>query len=96
MKRFSKFIQEAKLSQSQRDRLDDLILNVHMTTHPEYDGDEEPTKYLNMIRKEFGDKVANKSMMVWTKCIGEEIIILLVQISCHGEKVMLESLSLER
>ena len=60
MKRFSKFIQEAKLSQSQRDRLDDLILNVHMTTHPEYDGDEEPTKYLNMIRKEFGDKVAKQ------------------------------------
>ena len=60
MKRFSKFIQEAKLSQSQRDKLDDLILNVHMTTHPEYDGDEGPTKYLNMIRKEFGDKVAKQ------------------------------------
>ena len=53
-------LDEAKLSQSQRDRLDDLILNVHMTTHPEYDGDEEPTKYLNMIRKEFGDKVAKQ------------------------------------
>lgn len=60
MKRFSRFINEAKLSQSQRDKLDDLILNVHMTTHPEYDGDEEPTKYLNMIRKEFGDKVAKQ------------------------------------
>jgi hypothetical protein len=53
-------LDEAKLSASQRDRLDDLILNVHMTTHPEYDGDEEPTKYLNMIRKEFGDKVAKQ------------------------------------
>ena len=53
-------LDEAKLSASQRDRLDDLILNVHMTTHPEYDGGEEPTKYLNMIRKEFGDKVAKQ------------------------------------
>jgi hypothetical protein len=53
-------LDEAKLSASQRDRLDDLILNVHMTTHPEYDGDEGPTKYLNMIRKEFGDKVAKQ------------------------------------
>jgi hypothetical protein len=51
---------EAKLSTQQRDRLDDLILNVHLTTHPEYDGEEEPTKYLNMIRKEFGDKVAKQ------------------------------------
>ena len=53
-------LDEAKLSASQRDRLDDLILNVHMTTHPEYDGDEGPKKYLDMIRKEFGDKVAKQ------------------------------------
>lgn len=53
-------LDEAKLSASQRDRLDDLILNVHTTTHPEYDGDERPQKYLKAIEKEFGAKIAKQ------------------------------------
>ena len=53
-------LDEAKLSSSQRDRLDDLILGVHLTTHPEYEGNESPTMYLKMIKKEFGDKVAKQ------------------------------------
>lgn len=53
-------LDEAKLSTQQRDRLDDLILNVHMTTHPEYDGNETPDKYLKAIEKEFGTKVVKQ------------------------------------
>lgn len=51
---------EAKLPASQRDRLDDLILNVHTTTHPEYDGNDTPQKYLKAIEKEFGAKIAKQ------------------------------------
>jgi hypothetical protein len=53
-------LDEAKLSASQRDRLDDLILSVHTTTHPEYDGGELPQKYLKAIEKEFGAKIAKQ------------------------------------
>ena len=53
-------LDEAKLSASQRDRLDDLILNVYTTTHPEYDGNDTPQKYLKAIEKEFGAKIAKQ------------------------------------
>ena len=53
-------LDEAKLSTQQRDRLDNLILNVHLTTHPEYDGEETPGKYLKDIEKEFGASVAKQ------------------------------------
>lgn len=60
MKKEEVELDEAKLSTQQRDRLDDLILNVHMTTHPEYDGEETPGKYLKDIEKEFGANVAKQ------------------------------------
>ena len=53
-------IDEAKLAPQQRDRLDDLILMVHMTVDPEYYGKETPDKYLKAIEKEFGSKVAKQ------------------------------------
>jgi hypothetical protein len=53
-------LDEAKLSASQRDRLDDLILNVYTTTHPEYDGNDTPQKYLKAIEKEFGATIAKQ------------------------------------
>ena len=53
-------LDEAKLSTQQRDRLDDLILMVHMTTSPDYYGEETPSKYLKDIEKEFGAKVAKQ------------------------------------
>ena len=53
-------VDEAKLTPQQRDRLDDLILMVHMTVDPEYYGKETPDKYLKAIEKEFGSKVAKQ------------------------------------
>ncbi len=53
-------IDEAKLSASQRDRLDSLILNVMMTTAPDYYGNDTPQKYLKAIEKEFGAKIAKQ------------------------------------
>jgi hypothetical protein len=53
-------IDEAKLSQQQRDRLDDLIFNVMITGNIEYDGKDNPTRHLKTIEKEFGPKVAKQ------------------------------------
>jgi hypothetical protein len=53
-------IDEARLSQQQRDRLDDLIFNVMITGNIEYDGKDNPTKHLKTIEKEFGPKVAKQ------------------------------------
>jgi hypothetical protein len=53
-------IDEAKLSQQQRDRLDDLIFNVMITGNIEYDGKDNPTRHLKTIEKEFGAKVAKQ------------------------------------
>jgi hypothetical protein len=53
-------IHEAKLSQQQRDRLDDLIFNVMITGNIEYDGKDNPTRHLKTIEKEFGPKVAKQ------------------------------------
>ena len=53
-------LDEAKLSQQQRDRLDDLIFNVMITGNIEYDGKDNPTRHLKTIEKEFGAKVAKQ------------------------------------
>ena len=53
-------LDEAKLSQQQRDRLDDLIFNVMITGNIEYDGKDNPTRHLKTIEKEFGPKVAKQ------------------------------------
>jgi hypothetical protein len=53
-------IDEARLSQQQRDRLDDLIFNVMITGNIEYDGKDNPTRHLKTIEKEFGPKVAKQ------------------------------------
>jgi hypothetical protein len=53
-------LDEAKLSQQQRNRLDDLIFNVMITGNIEYDGKDTPTKHLKTIEKEFSAKVAKQ------------------------------------
>jgi hypothetical protein len=53
-------LDEAKLSQQQRNRLDDLIFNVMITGNIEYDGKDNPTRHLKTIEKEFGPKVAKQ------------------------------------
>ena len=53
-------LDEANLSQQQRDRLDDLIFNVMITGNIEYDGKDNPTRHLKTIEKEFGPKVAKQ------------------------------------
>ena len=53
-------LDEANLSQQQRDRLDDLIFNVMITGNIEYDGKDNPTRHLKTIEKEFGSKVAKQ------------------------------------
>ena len=53
-------LDEAKLSASQRDRLDSLISNVIMTTDPSYYGNDTPQKYLKAIEKEFGAAIAKQ------------------------------------
>jgi hypothetical protein len=50
----AELLDEAKLSQQQRDRLDDLIFNVMITGNIEYDGKDNPTRHLKTIEKEFG------------------------------------------
>jgi len=60
MKKEEVGLDEAALVPQQRDRLDRLIDMVATVTHPEYIGNEDETKYINMIKKEFGEKVAKQ------------------------------------
>ena len=51
---------EAALTPQQRTRLDGLIDMAAETSHPEYEGNENTSKYINLIKKEFGDAVAKQ------------------------------------
>jgi hypothetical protein len=58
-------VKEAKLSSEQQDRLNDLMGYLRMVTDPEYwpdddSGDLGPVEILNIIRSEFGDKIADQ------------------------------------
>lgn len=53
-------LDEAKLSSQQRDRLDHLIDMAAETSSPEYMGNENTSKYINLIKKEFGDSIAKQ------------------------------------
>lgn len=64
-KSINKKMYEAKLSSEQQDRLNDLIRYLHVVTDPEYWPDDDiddlgPITILNIIRKEFGDKIADQ------------------------------------
>jgi hypothetical protein len=63
-------LEEAKLSSQQRNRLDRLIAMAAETSSPEYEGNEDTSKYINLIKKEFGDSIAKQvddglDKMVW-------------------------------